>query len=427
MISPVACSGKIPPRGTSVAAMTSAGSPPQGRAQWFALLSVLVLALNLRPVAVSVGPVLTDISTDLRLGPTTAGLLTSLPSLCFAVFGALTPGIARRIGMHLTVGMALTALITGQLARAWVDSGWAFLLLSVLALGGMATCNILLPGLVRHHFPGRVGFATAMYSLFLSVGVTTAGIGTVPLANALGGWRSAFTAGVAVAVAAVVCWLPMLRHNSVNHASRTSPGGHLNFASIARTGKGWAMAAFFGLQSTYAYTVFGWLPTVYQDAGMSQVNAGVMLGIATGVGIPLAFWVPRYAVRKQAPVGLFLVIMGCLAVGLGGLLYDPMTLPWLWAVFVALGTASFPLILALLGMRSRTSGGTTALSGFTQSVGYLIASFGPVAFGAIGGATGSWTLSLWLLVALMVPMTLLGVVACRQWFIDDHVPQPSGQ
>lgn len=406
--------------------MTSSGSSPQGRTHWLVLLAVLVLAFNLRPVAVSVGPVLTDITADLSLGATTAGLLTSLPTVCFAVFGALTPEISRRIGMHFTVAAGLVALITGQFARAWVESGWAFLLLSILALGGMATCNILLPSLVRHHFPGRVGLATALYSLLMSVGVTAASIGTVPLANALGGWRAAFTAGVAVAVAAAVCWIPMLAHNSGRHA-RASATGHIGFGAVARTRMGWAMAVFFGLQSTYAYTIFGWLPTVYQDAGMTQVNAGVMLGIATGVGIPLAFWVPRYAVRKQAPVGLFLTIMGCLAVGLFGLLYDPMTLPWLWAVFLALGTASFPLILALLGMRSRSSGGTTALSSFTQSVGYLIAAFGPVVFGALGGLTGTWTLSLWILVALMVPMTVAGYFSCRVWFIEDHMVGRSGQ
>lgn len=406
--------------------MTSAGSSTQPRSFWLALVAVLVLAFNLRPVAVSVGPVLTDITADLALSPTVAGLLTSLPSLCFAVFGALTPEISRRLGMHFTVGAALAALIVGQFARTLVDTGWAFLALSILALGGMATCNILLPSLVRHHFPGRVGLATALYSLLLSVGVTAASIGTVPLANALGGWRAAFTAGVLIAVAAAVCWVPMLRHNTGRRA-RSSSGDHIGFGAIARTRMGWMMAVFFGLQSTYAYTIFGWLPTVYQDAGMSQVNAGLMLGIATGVGIPLAFWVPRYAVQKQAPVGLFLVIMGCLAVGLFGLLYDPMMLPWLWAVFLALGTASFPLILALLGMRSRTPNGTTALSGFTQSMGYTIAAFGPVAFGALGGLTGSWTVSLWILVALMVPMTIAGYFSCRKWFIEDYVTDPSGQ
>ncbi|MCC2592592.1 MFS transporter [Tessaracoccus sp. OS52] len=401
--------------------MTTAGTPAAGgRTHWLALIAVLVLAFNLRPVAVSVGPVLTDISADLGLTGTTAGLLTSLPSVCFAVFGALTPEISRRLGMHYTVGLALAALIAGQLARAWVTSGWAFLLLSILALAGMATCNILLPSLVRHHFPLKVGLATSLYSLTLSIGVTAASIGTVPLANALGGWRAAFTAGIAIAVAAAICWIPMLRHNAGRHG-RTRSTEHVGFGSVARTRMGWVMAVFFGLQSTHAYTIFGWLPTVYMDAGMSQFDAGLMLGIATGVGIVPAFMVPRYAARVAEPVSLFLVIMAFLAAGFIGLLVDPMTLPWLWSVFLALGTSSFPLILALLGLRSRTPSGTTALSGFTQSLGYTIAAFGPLLFGALGGVTGSWTLSLSIQLALVVPMTIAGYFACRRWYIEDEV------
>lgn len=386
---------------------------------WLALVAVLVLAFNLRPVAVSVGPVLTDISATLGMGGTVAGVLTSLPAICFAVFGALAPELSRRLGMHVTVGIALAALIVGQAARAWVSTPWAFLALSVLALAGMAMCNILLPGLVRLHFPDRIGLATSLYSLTISLGVTVASIGTVPLAHALGGWRAAFTAGVTIALAAGLCWLPMLRYNTGRHARALT--GDITIGKVARTRMGWFMAVMFGLQSAHAYSIFGWLPTIYMDAGMDQLTAGLMLGIATGVGIPPAFLVPRYAVRHQQPVGLFLVIMGFLVTGFTGLIVAPLTLPWLWAVCLALGTASFPLILALLGMRSRTPHGTTALSGFTQSVGYAIAAFGPVVMGMLHEQTNSWTPSLLVQLSLVVPMTVVGIFCCRRWYIEDEV------
>lgn len=388
-------------------------------ASWTILLPILLLALNLRPVAVSVGPVLTDISSDLGMSGAASGLLTALPALCFAAFGALTPELSRRIGMHFTVGVALVALTVGQLVRAWVPTTAGFLAWTVVALAGMAMCNILLPGLVRLHFPNRIGLATSLYSLTMTIGVTAASIGTVPLAQAIGGWRAAFTAAAGTAVAGLLCWLPLLRLNAGRHGRSKNAG--VTLAQVARTRMGWLMAAFFGLQSAQAYSIFGWLPTIYMDAGLSQVQAGIMLGIATGVGIVPSFMVPRYVASTSSPVRVFLVIMSFLVGGFLGLWLLPTTLPWLWATFLALGNASFPLILALLGLRTRTPSGTTSLSGFTQAVGYLIAAAGPLTVGILHQATGSWTPSLLLLLLLTVPMTAIGVACCRPWFIEDKI------
>ena len=44
------------------------------------------------------------------------------------------------------------------------------LALSLLALGGMATANVLLPSLVKLHFPDRVGLMTSIYSTALAIG-----------------------------------------------------------------------------------------------------------------------------------------------------------------------------------------------------------------------------------------------------------------
>ncbi|MFD0867180.1 MFS transporter, partial [Tessaracoccus lubricantis] len=177
--------------------------------RWWPLVALLALAFNLRPVAVAVGPVLTEISADIGLTGLSAGMLTSLPTLCFAVFGAMAPWIARRVGAHRSILVSLVMLIIGQAGRLLVDDPPSFLLLSMLALAGMAQANVLLPSLVRRHYPNHVGMATALYSLVLTIGVTLAGSATVPMAHALGGWRAALAAGVVIAVASLVCWLPL--------------------------------------------------------------------------------------------------------------------------------------------------------------------------------------------------------------------------
>lgn len=386
--------------------------------RWWPLVALLALAFNLRPVAVSVGPVLAEISGDIGLSGSLAGLLTSLPTICFAVFGALAPAVARRFGDHLAIGIALVLLIVGQLGRLMVDGSASFLLLSMVALSGMALANVLMPSLVRRHYPGRIGMATALYSLTMTIGVTLASATTVPLANALGGWRAAFVAWVVAAAAALLCWLPLLGQRE---RVRSHELARVTLGQIARTRLGWALAVFFGIQSSQAYSIFGWLPSVYRSAGLDEVQAGLMLGIATGVGIIPAFLIPAYVARTRNPSVLFVSLMVFLVAGYLGLMLAPTSAPWLWAVFLALGTASFPLLLALFGTRARTPVATAALSGFAQSVGYVIATLGPLSFGILHARTDSWTPSIVLQLVLVVPMLIAGLYACRPLLVEDQL------
>jgi CP family cyanate transporter-like MFS transporter len=99
----------------------------------------------------------------------------------------------------------------------------------------------------------------------------------------------------------------------------------------------------------------------------------------------------------------------------------PTHAPWLWAVLVGTATAVFPLVLTLIGLRSRTSAGTAALSGFTQSVGYLFAGIGPFGVGVLYDHTNGWTVPLSALLVLVVPMYLAALVAARPSYIEDQL------
>ena len=134
------------------------------------LVAILLLSLNLRPAAVSVGPVLDELRDSLDMGPASAGLLTSLPVLAFAIFGALAPAAARRLGPHRVTMLALLSVVVGLAGRAVVGSEAAFLALSLVAVAGMAMANVLIPSLVRLHFPDRIGPMTSLYTTALAVG-----------------------------------------------------------------------------------------------------------------------------------------------------------------------------------------------------------------------------------------------------------------
>ncbi len=75
-------------------------------------------------------------------------------------------------------------------------------------------------------------------------------------------------------------------------------------------------------------------------------------------------------------------------------MFAPVAGAWLWALLIGTAASVFPLVLMLIGLRARTPEGTAALSGFTQSVGYVIAAIGPFGVGVLYDLTGGWTVPL---------------------------------
>lgn len=395
--------------------MTSDRTTPARRA--LVVVGILTLAVNLRPAAVSVGPVLADIRSGLGMGSVSTGLLTSLPVFAFATFGALAPRLARLVGVHRLTLLALLGVAGGLFARSHVHAVPLFLVLSLLALAGMATANVLLPSLVKLHFPDRVGLMTALYSTSLAIGLTAASVLTVPIARAYGGWRDGLLAWALTAVVAAIPWLGLVVHDRHLEGAPTTVG----LLDVARTRLGWLMALFFGLQSLQAYSIFGWFAQVYRDAGFSPATAGLLLGAITGISIPFSFVVPALAARMANQSWLLLAVMACYPVGYLGLAVAPHGGALVWALFVGVGTCTFPLILTLIGLRARTPAGTAALSGWTQAVGYLIAVAGPFGVGWLRDSTGGWTVPLLVLTALTVPQLLLGLAVSRPAYVEDQL------
>jgi MFS transporter, CP family, cyanate transporter len=381
------------------------------------LVGIVVLAFNMRPAAVSVGPVLDEITSSLRMSGATAGVLTTLPVLAFASFGALAPDLARRAGVHRVTLVSLGAVVVGLTVRARTEEIWLFLLMSLLALAGMATANVLLPSLVKLHFPNRVGLLTAIYTTSMAIGLTAASALTVPISDQLGSWRWGLFAWAATALVAALPWLGLIRHDRIPAVTPHT----ITLRQVARTRLGWAMALFFGLQSLQAYSIFGWFAQVYRDAGFSPAKAGLLLGVITAMSIPLSFVIPTLAGRLRNQAWLMVGLIACYPAGYLGLIFAPVAGAWLWAVLVGAAASTFPLVLALIGLRSRTSPGTAALSGFTQSVGYLIAALGPFGMGVLYEATGGWTVPLSVLTVLVLAQLAAGLTVARPSYIEDQI------
>jgi CP family cyanate transporter-like MFS transporter len=230
------------------------------------------------------------------------------------------------------------------------------------------------------------------------------------------------------AVGALV-WAPWLWRRDGSAASAADAGTgpareRIPVTALLRRPLAWQVTGFFALQAGVFYATLAWLPSIYESHGASQAHAGLLLSLTLIVGLIAGLTVPGLAgrVADQRPL-----IVGCCALtagGLAGVLLAPMSAPYVWVVLLGLGqNGAFPLALMLIVMRAGDVSYTEALSTLTQSVGYVLAAFAPLAVGAIHGATHSWTPSLILLLALVVPELVVGLAAARDRVLAP--PRPS--
>jgi CP family cyanate transporter-like MFS transporter len=345
-----------------------------------------------------------------------AGILTAVPVICFSLFGVGAHSVVKGLGLHRTAALVLSLITVGLVLRALVDTTALFLVFTTLALAGAAMGNIILPPLVKVHFPDRIGLMSALYGAAMMAGASLGSVSTVPLSDALGGWREGLGLWAALSLVALLPWLAFLHHDV-----HTDPTGSDRLAArdVIRSPLTWAMLLMFGSQSAMAYAQFGWFPEILTEAGLSDAHAGAMLGLLSGIGIPLALglpWLMRlFGDRPVLPVAFAAVT----AAGWLGVLVAPTTVTWLWAVLLGLGGGAFTWTLTMIGKRTRTAAGTTTLSVFTQGPGYLIAGIGPLGVGLLHDATGSWTAPLVALVALTLVIAVAGWFVARPVMLED--------
>ena len=395
--------------------------PTRSTAVPFGLLlaAVVLVSLNLRAGASSPGPVLEEVRDGLDMTAGVAGAMTGLPGLCFGLVGALAVGFARRVGMTASVAVGLAAAAVGLLLRVTTDSVPVFLVLTVLALAGMAICNVIVPAWIKAH--GHAVVLMTVYGTGLVVGATLGALVTAPATEAAGSWRVGLGMwGLVLLVAAPLWgWLALRERRSPSEHSVSS--GPAPSGRIAHSPTAIALTVLFGIQSMHAYVQFGWLPQIYRDAGMSASSAGALQALLSGVGILGALAMPTVIARDRG-LHAWMVSFGvALFLGYAGLLLAPAALPWLWALLLGFSGLAFPTAIALITARTRHPSVTAQLSGFVQPIGYALAAIGPFAVGLLHDATGDWQLVLVLLALTSVPLTLAGLRVARPAYVDDEI------
>lgn len=396
--------------------MTSISATHQTRQAMLAFTGLMLVALNLRPALTSVGPVLRVIGDSLSLSPTNQGVLTTLPVLFLGIAAPLAPWIARRLGTERAVMAIVMLLAVALFVRPYIGVTGLFIGTAV-AGGCIGIVGVLLPGIVKRDFPNHASLLTGVYTAVLCIGASLAAGSAEPLRQMLNDdWQGALAVWMVPAVIAAVVWRMQLQGKQIPVEPEITPN-----KSLFRDGLAWQIALYMGLQSSLAYTIFGWLPTILQDRGISAVVSGLALSVSIMVQVITAIiapWISSYMHDQRA---MIILVVVATIMGLAGCVYDDTSRMWLWVVILGLGQGgTFSMALTLLAVRARTPSIAARLSGMAQGLGYTLAALGPLFVGVLHDITNGWGTPGLFLLLIGVAAIIAGVGAGRNLYVLDN-------
>lgn len=368
--------------------------------EWFVLMGIVFITLNLRGPITGVGPIIEIIKEQYQLSNSLAGFITTLPLLAFAIF---SPIVARfRYVTMMLYGLVFIAL--GELIRSY--SGEIGLFVGTLIMGvGIAIANVLLPSIIKSKFPKTFGKIMSIYSLALVISAAIGAGISVPLALSLHlGWKNTLAIWAIVAVVAIIFWLPHLKGRRRYQNQKTPTGVNIPIYKYATS---WWITLFMGTQSLIFYSVIAWFPSILIEKGFDIHFASNMTLLYQICSMPVALLAPMLIARVRNKhkhiLTSFLCLMYALAFGI--LLFCNS----LFAMVVVTLFLAFPMGgmfgIALLFVSTKASipQKVARLSGMAQSLGYLIAAIGPIFLGFVYDVAKSWNVPL----VIFVVLTLL--------------------
>ena len=117
-------------------------------------------------------------------------MLTAIPLLAFAAVSPLVTFLARRIGIDMSILLALLCIAAGDAIRSFGGGVGIWLGTGGCSASAIAVGNVLVPVIAKRDYAGHVAMATGVYSGCITAGSATAGLLSAPLAQMWGGWRA---------------------------------------------------------------------------------------------------------------------------------------------------------------------------------------------------------------------------------------------
>ncbi|MCJ7936206.1 MAG: MFS transporter [Chryseobacterium sp.] len=384
------------------------------------VLVVILISSNLRSPIVAVAPVLGDIRDAMTLDNFQVSLLTSIPLFMFAVCSVLVSRFSGKLGISKLLMYSLIILSSGLFLRI-TGSLWLLFLGSLLIGLGICIGNVVTPGYVKNNFPRQIGLMTGIFAVSMNLTAALASGFSVKIGEWTGlGWRGSL--GIWLVIAALG-FLVLILELIFNKKNADIPKAVLSSSdfNMFKSAQAWNISVFMGLQSLFYYCMVAWLPSFLTDYHMPGDSSGWVLFVIQITMIPVTFCCPIIAGKlKDQRIMIFFIC----ALMLGStMMFVLLKAQWIYVNAVIIGISnglSFSLSILFFSTRTKSSINAVKISGMAQSVGYLIAAFGPPVFGKLHDWDVSWNMSFYFLSTAVVLMFYFGMKAARNKCVEDN-------
>ena len=416
------------------------------------LVTLVIVAFNQRVPITNIPPIIENIAQDLSLTSAQAGLLTSIPVLCFALMTPFASMIIGRVGTHKAIYVALALVLTGQIVRP--TGYFAVALVGTVMIGcGIAVGNVSIPLIIARDFRKHSAAVTGAYSASMNSMSAVATLVSVPMASAWG-WRWATVSWGLLAIVAAIMWrrantgaqatagdsrvagtsesgpgadgdgtasasasptkpqLPADRHtnqHTSHQALRTAPHLGKRFGLLTAL-----LCIGFAMQSAAYYAATAWLPTiVHARLGLDPAAAAGMSAPFQLLAVVGALAMP-FALSRRARYWAVSIAISAFWLSLPlGLLFAPGQL-WIWVILAGIAQGgNYTLIFTLIAHRAPSLAAARRSSAIMQTFAYTCAAIAPTALGALSSATAGWNAPLAAIAAMLAIMAAVMILASR--------------
>jgi len=364
-------------------------------------------------------PALTVIQDELGFSLIFSGVLLGVVQVAGMVGGLAVSLLAEVISQRRTLILGLLLLVAGSALGAFAPSAELLLATRALEGAGVIMATVMGPGLVRLHAPAKnLNMAVGWWAAYMGM-ATFLGVFCTALALKHMPWHLWW------AILAAITLLPFPLILKFVAADRPSGPAALReavqrIAITARSGRVWISGLIFGCYTVQWMAVVGFLPTIYEDFGLSPVAGGLASAVVGGLNAVGA--IICGGLLHRGINGRTLLMAGFALMSLTSILTFvfeyPAQLVWIQMLCVglfSLAGASIPTTMTRVIVDLAPAGGSApAAMGLSQQI-FNIGNFtGPMLLAFLATVSGGWKTTWILTVGFALLGALLAMVLSRK-------------